>query len=165
MNLADALTLKQLLHEQIDTLTEEIEHVAFISLQANESIPTIQSRSLQDIEMELEHIRLDLRQLDRLIQEANVQAVVETHDGPLPLVEAIELAVQLRVQARLYEKLSLRPKKDYVHGVAVIKHALYDPELYRLKARDIKKRAIRIESAIQTVRYQTDIEFDASRYM
>ncbi|MBR2679292.1 MAG: hypothetical protein IKE23_00750, partial [Exiguobacterium sp.] len=74
MNLADALTLKQLLHEQIDTLTEEIEHVAFISLQANESIPTIQSRSLQDIEMELEHIRLDLRQLDRLIQEANVQA-------------------------------------------------------------------------------------------
>ncbi|MFO7176889.1 hypothetical protein QJS77_15785, partial [Enterococcus faecium] len=84
--------------------TEEIEHVAFISLQANESIPTIQSRSLQDIEMELEHIRLDLRQLDRLIQEANVQAVVETHDDPLPLVEAIELAVQLRVQARLYEK-------------------------------------------------------------
>ena len=165
MNLADANTLKQLLHEQIDTLTEEVEHVAFILLESGESLPTIQSRSLQDIEMELERVRLDLRQIDRLIQEANLRAIVDTHDGPLPLVEAIELSVQLRVQARLYKKLSLRPKREFVRGAEIVKHALYDPELYRLKAQDIEKRANQIDRAIQSVYCRTEIDFDASRYM
>lgn len=165
MNLIDAMTLKQLLHGQIDTLTEEIEHVAFISLEAGESIPTIQSRSLQDIETELERSRLDLRLIDRLILEANLKTTVKTNDGPLPLVEAVELAVQLRVQARMYKKLSLRPKREFEHGVSIVKHALYDPELYRLKARDVEKRANQVESAIQDARYQTKIDFDASHYM
>lgn len=165
MNLADAITLKQLLHEQIDTLSEEIEHVAFVSLEAGETIPTLQSRSLQDIETELECVRLDLRKIDRLIHEANVTTTVETNDGPLPLVEAIELAVQLRVQARLYQKLSLRPTREFEHGGSVVKHALYDPELYRLKARDVEKRANRIDCAIQAERYKTTLDFDASRYM
>ncbi|WP_251135286.1 hypothetical protein [Exiguobacterium sp. s151] len=169
MYLADAIKLKQLLLKQIDKLLEEVERVAFIELEKDEPLPTIQSRSLEDIEVELESIRTDLRRLDRLVCEANLRTVVETNDGPLPLVEAMEFAIQLRAQARMYQDLAERPKREfrtgYGEGTAVIKHALYDPELYRLKARDVEKRANRIASAIEAANHRTEIDFDASRYM
>lgn len=169
MYLADALKLKHLLLKQIDKLLEEVERVAFIELEKDEPLPTIQSRSLEDIEVELEAIRTDLRRLDRLVCEANLHTVIETNDGPLPLVEAMEFAVQLRAQARMYQDLAERPKREfqtgYGEGTSVIKHALYDPELYRLKARDVEKRANRIASAIESANHRTEIEFDASRYM
>lgn len=169
MYLADAIKLKSLLIKQIDKLVEEIERVAFIELEKDEPLPTIQSRSLEDIEVELESIRTDLRRLDHLVCEANLHTVIETNDGPLPLVEAMEFAVQLRAQARMYQDLAERPKREFQTGygetTAVIKHALYDPELYRLKARDVEKRATRIGSAIDAANHRTEIEFDASRYM
>lgn len=169
MYLADAIKLKHLLLKQIDQLLEEVERVAFIALEREEPLPTIQSRSLEDIEVELESIRTDLRRLDRLVCEANLHTVIETNDGPLPLIEAIEFAIQLRAQARMYQDLAKRPKREfqpgYGEGTSVVKHALYDPELYRLKARDVEKRANRIASAIESVNHRTEIEFDASRYM
>ena len=169
MYLADAIKLKSLLHKQIDKLLEEVERVAFIELEKDEPLPTIQSRSLEDIEVELESIRRDMRRLDRLVYEANLKTVIETHDGPLPLVEAIEFAIQLRAQARMYQDLSERPKREFQYGfgegTAVIKHALYDPELYRLKAIDVEKRANRISNAINAANYRTEIDFDPSRYM
>lgn len=169
MYLADAIKLKQLLLKQIDKLLEEVERVAFIELEKDEPLPTIQSRSLEDIEVELESIRCDMRRLDRLICEANLYTVVETNDGPLPLVEAMEFAIQLKAQARMYQDLAERPKREFRtghgEGTTVIKHALYDPELYRLKARDVEKRSNRIASAIEAANHRTEIEFDASRYM
>ena len=169
MYLADAIKLKSLLHKQIEKLLGEIERVAFIDLEKDEPLPTIQSRSLEDIEVELESIRTDIRTLDRLVYEANLNTVIETHDGPLPIVEAIEFAIQLRAQARMYQDLSERPKRDYQYGygegTTVIRHALYDPELYRLKAIDVEKRANRISNAINAANYRTEIAFDPSRYM
>lgn len=169
MYLADAIKLKSLLIKQIDKLLQEVERVAFIELEKEEPLPTIQSRSLEDIEVELESIRTDLRLLDRLVCEANLHTVIETNDGPLPLVEALEFAVQLRAQARMYQDLAERPKREFLsghsEGNAVIKHALYDPELYRLKALDVEKRANRISSAIDAANHRTEIDFDASRYM
>ncbi len=169
MYLADAIKLKQLLLKQIDKLLEEVERVAFIELEKDEQLPTIQSRSLEDIEVELESIRCDMRRLDRLVCEANLHTVVETNDGPLPLVEAMEFAIQLKAQARMYQDLAERPKREFRtghgEGTTVIKHALYDPELYRLKARDVEKRSNRIASAIEAANHRTEIEFDASRYM
>lgn len=169
MYLADAIKLKSLLHKQIEKLLGEIERVAFIDLEKDEPLPTIQSRSLEDIEVELESIRTDIRTLDRLVYEANLNTVIETHDGPLPIVEAIEFAIQLRAQARMYQDLSERPKRDYQYGygegTTVIRHALYDPELYRLKAIDVEKRANRISNAINAANYRTEIAFDASRYI
>jgi len=167
--LADAIKLKSLLHKQIEKLLGEIERVAFIDLEKDEPLPTIQSRSLEDIEVELESIRTDIRTLDRLVYEANLNTVIETHDGPLPIVEAIEFAIQLRAQARMYQDLSERPKRDYQYGygegTTVIRHALYDPELYRLKAIDVEKRANRISNAINAANYRTEIAFDPSRYI
>lgn len=169
MYLADAIKLKSLLIEQIDKLLEEVERVAFIMLEKEESLPTIQSRSLEDIEVELEAIRTDLRYLERLVSEANLTTIVKTNDGPLTLVEASEFAIQLRAQARMYQQLAERPKREFQTGYGekafVVKHALYDPELYRLKAIDVEKRANRITSAIDAANYQTEIKFDASRYM
>lgn len=169
MYLADAIKLKSLLHKQIEKLLGEIERVAFIDLEKDEPLPTIQSRSLEDIEVELESIRTDIRTLDRLVYEANLNTVIETHDGPLPIVEAIEFAIQLRAQARMYQDLSERPKRDYQYGygegTTVIRHALYDPELYRLKAIDVEKRANRISNAINAANYRTEIAFDPSRYI
>lgn len=169
MYLADAIKLKSLLHKQLEKLLEEVERVAFIELEKDEPLPTIQSRSLEDIEVELESIRTDMRRLDRLVYEANLNTSIETHDGPLPLVEALEFTIQLRAQARMYQDLSERPKRDYQYGygegTAIIKHALYDPELYRLKALDVEKRANRISNAINAANYRTEIDFDASKYM
>ncbi|TCI34563.1 MULTISPECIES: hypothetical protein [Exiguobacterium] len=169
MYLADAIKLKHLLLKQIDKLLQEVERVAFIELEKDEPLPTIQSRSLEDIEVELQSIRTDMRRLDRLVCEAHLHNVIETNDGPLPLVEAIEFAVQLRAQARMYQDLAERPKREFQsghgEGTSVIKHALYDPELYRLKALDVEKRANRISSAIDAANHRTEIDFDASRYM
>ncbi|MCC5892813.1 DIP1984 family protein [Exiguobacterium sp.] len=169
MYLADAIKLKSLLLKQIDKLSEEVERVAFIELETDEPLPTIQSRSIEDIEVELQAIRTDLRRLDRLICESNLQTIIETNDGPLPLVEAMEFAIQLKAQARMYQDLAERPKREFQSSYGgksvIIKHALYDPELYRLKARDVEKRTNRISSAIDAANYRTEIDFDPSRYM
>ena len=117
-------------------------------------------RSLQDV-------RNDSRLLDRLIYEANIQNTISFEGQQYTLVEAIELAIQLRAQTSLYKDLGTSDKESLFHntGDAIFyRVALYDPNEYREKANELEKSAHRLSNAINAKNYQVQINFDDSKY-
>ena len=168
MYLADAVKLKSILRKQLEQLVEEMERIAFIDLEKGEALPTGQERTLLDVESAMDAVRRDLRTLDRLVYAANLSTTIETTEGAIPLVEAIELATQLRAKATQFQELAARPKREFQYGfegTTVIRHALYDPEAYRIKAQEMERAAHRISNAINAANYRTEIDFDGHRYM
>jgi hypothetical protein len=96
MYLADAVKLKSILRKQLDQLIEEMERVAFIDLEKGQALPAQQGRSLTDVEAAMDIVRHDMRVLDRLVYAANLETVIVTDEGEMPLVEAIEWAISSR---------------------------------------------------------------------
>ncbi|WP_026830433.1 MULTISPECIES: hypothetical protein [Exiguobacterium] len=168
MYLADAVKLKSILRKQLEQLVEEVDRIAFIDLEKGEALPTGQERTLLDVESAMDEVRRDMRILDRLVYAANLSTIIETTEGEVPLVEAIELATQLRAKATQFQELAARPKREFQYGfegTTVIRHALYDPDAYRIKAQEIERAAHRISNAINAANYRTEIDFDGTRYM
>jgi len=168
MYLADAVKLKSILRKQLDQLIEEMERVAFIDLEKGEALPAQQDRSLTDVESAMDIVRHDMRVLDRLVYAANLETVIVTDEGEMPLVEAIEWATQLRAKAQNYQMLASRPKREFQYGfegTTIIRHALFDPDVYRLKAEEVERQAHKVSNAINAANYQTTIDFDGGRYM
>lgn len=168
MYLADAVKLKSILRKQLEQLVEEVDRIAFVDLEKGEAIPTGQDRTLLDVESAMDEVRRDMRTLDRLVYAANLSTMIETTEGEMPLVEAIEWATQLRAKATQFQELAARPKREFQYGfegTTVIRHALYDPDAYRIKAQEIERSAHRISNAINAANYRTEIDFDGTRYM
>ncbi len=65
------------------------------------------------IEAELAQVRLDVRTLDRLVYEANIKNSVDFKGEKLVLVEAIELATQLRAELNCVNSLVCMKKRVY----------------------------------------------------
>lgn len=168
MYLADAVKLKSILRKQLEQLVEEVDRIAFVDLEKGEAIPTGQDRTLLDVESAMDEVRRDMRTLDRLVYAANLSTMIETTEGEMPLVEAIEWATQLRAKATQFQELAARSKREFQYGfegTTVIRHALYDPDAYRIKAQEIERSAHRISNAINAANYRTEIDFDGTRYM
>ncbi|MCT4793457.1 MULTISPECIES: hypothetical protein [Exiguobacterium] len=168
MYLADAVKLKSILRKQLEQLVEEVDRIAFVDLEKGEALPTAQERTLPDVESAMDEVRRDMRTLDRLVYAANLSTMIETTEGEMPLVEAIELATQLRAKATQFQELAARPKREFQYGfegTTVIRHALYDPDAYRIKAQEVERAAHRISNAINAANYRTEIDFDGTRYM
>lgn len=168
MYLADAVKLKSILRKQLEQLVEEVDRIAFVDLEKGEALPTGQDRTLLDVESAMDEVRRDMRTLDRLVYAANLSTMIETTEGEMPLVEAIEWATQLRAKATQFQELAARPKREFQYGfegTTVIRHALYDPDAYRIKAQEIERSAHRVSNAINAANYRTEIDFDGTRYM
>ncbi|MCJ7840467.1 DIP1984 family protein [Lederbergia sp. NSJ-179] len=167
INLAEAVKLKSILTKRIHELEEEIRRVAFVTIEKGEEIGPI-SRSLFDVEKELDEIRADTRLLDKLMYRANIDHTIPYQEKELTLVEAIELATQLRAKARMYKELGSAQKEEIQYGYAdnttVYQVALFEPEEYRIQALQLEKQAHKLSNLINAKNYSITLEFDDDKY-
>lgn len=166
--LAEGVKLKSILTKKIQELISEIHHVSHAVVEKGQE-PKTSGRSISEVETELAQVRKDSRLLDKLIYRANIDNTVSFKGGELPIVEAIELASQLRAEASLYKHLGHSEKEALYHSasesVIFYNVAMYDPAEYRKRAIEIEKEAHRLSNLINAKNYQVEIEFDDSNYI
>ncbi|MDV6378366.1 hypothetical protein ORD22_09005 [Sporosarcina sp. GW1-11] len=167
ITLAEGIKLKSILSKQIRELEAEAHRVAFATIEKG-TVPPKLARTLQDVEVEMERVRVDQRRLDLLIYVANSTHTVDFEGQQLALVEAIELAIQLRAKAEFYKQLSSSPKEEMQFGYSetppLYRIALFDPEDYRQKAQQAEKAAHQLSNRINTKNYTVVLDFDGSAY-
>lgn len=165
--LAEGIKLKSILTKKIQELIYEMRNNAYVIVEKGES-PKQSGRSIQEIEAELAQIRKDSRTLDKLIYRANIDNTIEFQGQVMPIVEAIELATQLRAEASLCKDFG-RAEKEKVYtatgeGAILYEVAMYDPAEYRERANKLEKEAHRLSNLINAKNYEVHIEFDDSNY-
>ncbi|MDQ0246827.1 hypothetical protein J2S09_004431 [Bacillus fengqiuensis] len=167
ISLAEAVKLKSVLSKRIHELEDEMDRVAFVEIEKGSKVPK-QVRTLADVEQDIEEIRKDFRLLDRLMYQANIDNEVVFNDESLTIVEAIELATQLRAKARKYKEYGAAAKEDYPYSygetVSIIKVAMFEPEAYRLKGLEIERQANRLSNLINAKNYSIELDFDSEKY-
>lgn len=167
ITLAEAVKLKSVLKTRIHELEDEMRRVAFTTIEKGASPKEI-TRTLGVVETELDQVRYDSRILDRLMYRANIDNEIEFQDEQLALIEAIELATQLRAKARFQKELSTSQKEEIQYGygeaTTVYQVALFDPEAYRLKSLQSEKDAHRLSNLINAKNYSVFLNFDDSKY-
>ena len=97
------------------------------------------------MEKDIKVIRKDFRLLDKLMYQANIENEIIFNDESLSIVEAIELASQLRARARKYKEFGSAVKEEFLYSIgesgAMIRVAQFEPEDYRLKAIETERKA------------------------
>lgn len=165
--LAEGVKLKSILTKKVHELIEELHLVSHAIVEKGKE-PNPSGRSLKEVEKELAEVRKDARTLDRLIYKANIDNTISFKDEEMPIVEAIELASQLRAQASLYKELGMSEKETLYHStgdsVVFYKVAMYEPADYRNRSKELEKDAHRLSNLINSKNYQVEIEFDDSNY-
>lgn len=166
--LAEGVKLKSIITRKIQELISEIQFVSHAIVEKGET-PKTSGRKLAEVEAELARVRKDARTLDKLIYRANIDHTVTFKGEEMPIVEAIELATQLRADVSLYKELGQSEKETLYHGgsesVIFYSVALYEPEEYRKRANKMEKDAHRLSNLINAKNYQVEIEFDDSHYI
>lgn len=167
ITLAEAVKLKSILRTRTHELDEEMRRVAFTTVEKGTQ-PEKNKRSLEIVESELDEIRNDSRILDRLMYRANIDNEIEFQGQQLAIVEAIELATQLRAKARFQKELASSEKEEIQYGYSesttIYKVALFDPETYRLKSLQTEKDAHRLSNLINAKNYSIILNFDDTKY-
>lgn len=167
ISLAEAVKLKSVLSKRIHELEEEMDRVAFVEIEKGSKVP-VQVRSLVNVEQDIEEVRKDFRLLDKLMYQANIENELVFNDESLTIVEAIELATQLRAKARKYKEYGASSKEDHPYPfgetVSIVKVAMFDPEVYRLKGLEIERQANRLSNLINAKNYSIELDFDSEKY-
>lgn len=159
------VTLSKLLHEKL----EERERVAYVEFaKGDEEI--LPERTFEQLTDEIREVREDYRNIDYIIAKANVNNHVEWEDGKLPIIEAIELAKQLRGEAHLLKEFGRRKPIEritrYHMEESTYRKVLYDPNKMRSRAEKLEKKANRLSMAIEKRNHQVEAVFEAaSKYL
>jgi hypothetical protein len=166
--LAEAVKLKSILQKKYNDLVIERRRLAFISVEKG-TVAKRDGRTFEIAQNELHVIMKDIRTLDRLVYEANSLNTVTFQEEQLPIVEAIEYAKQLRLEAAELKELSEHEREvvEYGYGesVQMVQVALFDPDELREQALTLEKMAHRLSNSINAKNYEIKIDFDDSNYM
>ena len=166
ISLAEAVKLKSILNRKTYELTAEAEAVAFTVVEKGAE-PKLPAHTLQQIEAELAEVRRDARKLDALIYRANIDNTIIFKEEVMPIVEAIELATQLRAEAERCRQLSQSEKESLYRSpgdTVFYRVALFEPIDYRERANNLEKEAHRLSNAINAKNYDVHIDFDDDKY-
>jgi len=165
--LADGIRLRSLLTKQVQEFEQELLRVAFTVSEKGHPLPE-QKRGVDEVDFDIKMIRQDLMLLDRLIYEANLSNSIDYQGEAIPIVEAIEYAMQLRAQAKLYKQLGAsakeQPEFGYGESTSYVRFARFDPDEYREKALQYERNANKVSGLVNAQNYQVALPFDASRY-
>ncbi|WP_409273484.1 hypothetical protein V1499_02340 [Neobacillus sp. SCS-31] len=167
MSLAEAVKLKSILNKRIQELEGEMDRVAFAEMEKGAKPPKL-PRTLLEVERDMEDVRKDMRTLDKLVYAANIGNTVTFNSEELPIVEAIELATQLRAKARKYKEYGAAQKETYPYSygdnITIVRVALFEPEEYRTKGLEADRQANRLSNLINAKNYSIELDFDAEKY-
>ncbi|USG67198.1 hypothetical protein NDK47_07890 [Brevibacillus ruminantium] len=177
ITLAQAIPLRRSIERQIDELREERMEFSAVIIAKGET-PEFPERTVEMITAELNQARTDYLRLNRLIAEANLKEVVEWDGRFISLIEAIELAKQMRQEAGEFKSLGVRKKIErassspyhgrprfHEGGSDLISVATYDPDTYRESGKKLERRANLLSSKIETANHSLTLDFDAASYM
>lgn len=167
ITLAEAVKLKSILTKRIHELEEEIHRVAFTVVEKGEKVES-GPRTVAQVEQELDVVRSDTSLLDKLMYRANIDHTITFKNEALSIVEAIELATQLRAKIRLYKELGAASREEIQYGYAenttVYRVALFEPEEFRVQALQLEKDAHKLSNLINAKNYSITLDFDDEKY-
>lgn len=166
INLAEAVKLKSIITKKIQEATMNVHQLIHVIIEKGEQ-PVKPDYTLEMLEAELKQLRKDSRKLDALIYRANIDNTITFKEEVMPIVEAIELASQLRAEAAFCKQLGSEEKEAFFHNsgeTLLYRVALFDPIEYRNRANEIEKEAHRLSNFINAKNYQIQIEFDDRNY-
>lgn len=167
ITLAEAVKLKSVMSKRIHELEAEMDRIAFVEIEKGSKVPS-QIRTLHDVEAEIDETRKDFRTLDKLMYQANIQNSITYNDEIITIVEAIELATQLRAKARKYKQYGTFIKEEFHYSfgdsVPRVKVALFEPEDYRIKGIETEKQANKLSNLINAKNYSIELDFDGEKY-
>ena len=167
ISLAEAVKLKSVLSKRIHELEEELNQIGFVEIEKGDTLPK-QTRTLVQVEQELDDVRADFRLLDKLMYEANIRNEVNFNGENITIVEAIELATQLRAKARKCKEFGVSKKEEHVYSYgetsSLVKVAMFDPEVYRVKGLELERQANRLSNLINAKNYAIELDFDGEKY-
>ncbi|MFP3726397.1 hypothetical protein U8V72_14510 [Priestia filamentosa] len=172
ITLAQALPVRNAISRRIQELLQERNRVAFAEAEKGEKYEA-PSRNIDDVTTELREARADYRTLDVLVARENLKATVQWDGGEITLVEAIELAKQVRGEVKSLKDFGNRKKQERKSSNGwgssesnVIIHALYDPEIYRKAALKSEREVNRLSMEIDKKNHSVEFEFEnADKYI
>lgn len=161
ISLAQAVSLRSMLNRRMQELVNEREQVAVVSVPKGEKYekPT---RTVEQVTEELDEVRRHYRQLDLAMARANLTHTVQWDGQALPIMEAIELAKQLRAEMQELKRLALRNRQEYSSnwGEAImVKYTMYDPDVYKERAKKLERKTNRLSHLIEAANHQAMLDF------
>jgi hypothetical protein len=172
ITLAQALPVRSSISRRIQELLQERNRVAFVEAEKGEKYekPT---RSIVEVTKELQEARADFRILDVLVAKENLNATIEWDGKQLTTTESIELAKQLRGEAKELKSLGARNKQEKKSSSGwgasdsnTVVYAMYEPEEYRKAALKLEREANRLSLEVERKNHFVEFEFEAAeRYI
>jgi hypothetical protein len=156
--------LSELQSERTRAATEEVDKGATAEIPA---------RNVDVITDEIWETFKDIRTIENLLEQANIQNYVEWDGQKITVSEAISFAKQIRSQIDTLKSLGQRKKIDKVpnrpfgttDSVPQIRVALYDPDKYREYAAKLERQVNALSRDIDHSNHTNYIVFDASKYI
>lgn len=172
ITLAQALPVRNAISRRIQELLQERNRVAFVEVEKGEQYekPT---RSIEVVTKELEETRMDFRRLDVSVATENLKATIQWDGEEISLIEAIEIAKQIRGEVKDLKNFGNRKKQERKASngwgnsdANIIVFAMYEPEEYRKKALKLEREVTRLSLEIERKNHFVEFEFaNAERYI
>ncbi len=169
--MAEALAIRAAINRLISHLMQERINNSSTIIEKGETaeMPT---RSVDVITAEIEAAAADFRRLDLLMAISNTTYTIPWNDAEITIMEAIELAKQMRSDIGQLAHLGSRKKLERQNrrgmgdsAVTLFDIALYEPEAYQAAARKKEREVTKLSSLIEHANHVAMITFNASKYM
>lgn len=171
ISMAEALTVRAAINRKLNQLNHERLQNSSTYIEKGETAPYPQ-RTVDMITEEINQVMRDYRRLDRMIAISNTTNVISWDGEDLCILEAIELAKQLRAEIAQLTHLGSEKKLERLlnrsaidGGNPIFKVALYDPEAYMITAQKLERQVTKLSALIERSNHLNTIPFDASAYM
>lgn len=169
--LFEALPLKNAISRKLHELVREREDIAFVTAQKGEEYEKPE-RTFEEVTEELNDVRDDYRKISLKIAAANSGSTVETSTGTVyTIVEALELAKQLRAEADILKRYGRAKRTERVNNYTSnseveYKYAQFDPKTLKAQGEELEKFANSLSNAIERANHTNYISFgNADKYM
>lgn len=171
ITLSQAVVTSASIVKRIQELLRERQEISIVKAPKGETY-TKPVRSFQVVTTEIAEAREDLGKLDYLKHVANVQNTIEWNGKNIAIIQAIELAKQLRLEANEFKGFGARKQQDLENGgwgantTQTIVYAQYDTEKARLRGIKLNSIAERLSTEIDKANDKVEIWFaEASKYI
>ena len=171
ITMAEALTVRAAISRKLSQLESERMHNATTVIEKGETAE-YPVRSVDVITAEIRQAMQDYRKLDTLIAISNTTNTIPWDGTDICILEAIELAKQMRTEIHHFSILG-RQKKLERHlnrsnidgGKPIYTVALYDPDAYTVEAQKKEREVTKLSALIERSNHLTEIPFNAEAYM
>lgn len=174
ITMAEAVIIRSQISKKINELLHERNGVQTEIIDKGQTAEVPQ-RNVDFITQEIRQVRDDHRLLSFLMSESNVKTTIDWDGQAYAVVEAIELAKQMRQEAGELKALGNRKKMDRSRNVYPFGNnsgstdtfvvALYDPEEYKKHGDRLERQVTALSFLIDKANLEATIQFDASDYV